>query len=193
MRKLKIIEHMSLDGVVQNSDDGDGFPYTDWTVRYRTPEGRELMLAAHGERLDLLLGRFTYDMFSGFWPNVPNDPMADRLNAATKFVVTHHPETLGAWGPAEHAGPDLVEGVRRIKSLDGPDVVVIGSSTLTSGLLEHGLADEVMLLIYPVFVGAGKRFFADGTPAQTLTLTGTRSMPSGIIVSSYTAAGPLKP
>jgi dihydrofolate reductase len=193
MRKLKIIEHMSLDGVVQNSeDDGDGFPYIDWTVQYRTPEGRDRVLEAHGERLDLLLGRFTYDMFSGYWPNVPDNPMADRLNAATKYVATHHPDTLGAWGPVEPVGPDLVEGVRRIKSLDGPGLVVIGSSTLTSALLEHGLADEVLLLIYPVFVGVGKRLFADGTPAQTLELTGTETLPSGIVITSYEAAGPLK-
>jgi dihydrofolate reductase len=80
--------------------------------------------------------------------------MVDRLNAATKFVVTHRPESL-AWGPAEGLGPDIAEGVRRIKSADGPDLVLSGSSTLTSTLLEHGLADEVLLIVYPALLGTG--------------------------------------
>ncbi len=91
--------------------------------------------------------------------------MADRLNAATKYVVTHRPESL-EWGPFEGVGPDLVEGVRRIKSQDGPGLVLSGSSTLTSTLLEHGLADEVVLIVSPVLLGTGKRLFAEGTPAQ---------------------------
>ncbi|MBO2446016.1 dihydrofolate reductase [Actinomadura barringtoniae] len=190
MRKLKVIEHISLDGVVQNSADGDGFPYTDWTAPYRTPEGRDALLAAHGERFDLLLGRRTYDIWAGFWPKVPGNPMADRLNAATKYVVTHRPESL-EWGPVEALGKDLVEDVRRIKAGDGPDLVLSGSSTLTSPLLEHGMADEVLLIVYPALLGTGKRFFAEGTPAQAFELAETRAMPSGIIVTSYKIAGPL--
>jgi dihydrofolate reductase len=115
MRKLKIIEHVSLDGVMQVSGDDGGFPYGDWTAPYRTPEGGEAMLAAHGDRFDLLLGRRTYDGWSGFWPKAPSSPMADRLNAATKYVVTHRPIGL-EWGPSQAVGPDLVDGIRRIKS-----------------------------------------------------------------------------
>jgi len=59
------------------------------------------------------------------------------------------------WGPFESIGPDLVEGIRRIKSQDGPDLMLSGSSTLTSPLLEHGLADEVLLVVYPVLLGTG--------------------------------------
>ena len=66
MRKLKIMEHISLDGVIQHSADDDNFPYIDWTGPYRTPAGREATLAAHGEKFDLLLGRRTYDIWSGF-------------------------------------------------------------------------------------------------------------------------------
>src|SRR5712671_6364390 len=68
MRKLKIIEHISLDGVIQHSADDDNFPYSDWTAPYRTPAGRDAILAAQGESFDLLLGRRTYDLWSGFWP-----------------------------------------------------------------------------------------------------------------------------
>src|SRR5512139_1473076 len=149
MRTLRIIEHISLDGVIQHSADGGEFPYGDWTAPYRTPAGRDAVLAAYGERFDLLLGRRTYDIWSGYWPKAPGSPMADRLNAARKFVVTHRPESL-EWGPCEGLGPDLVEDVRRIKAEGGPDLVLSGSSTLTSALLEHGLAEEVVLIVSPV-------------------------------------------
>ena len=117
--------------------------------------------------------------------------MADRLNAATKYVATHRPESL-EWGPFKGIGPDLVEDVQRIKSHDGPDLILFGSSTLTSVLLEHGLADEMVLLVDPVLLGIGKRIFADGTPPRSFELAGTQALPSGIIISSYKPAGPLK-
>ena len=193
MRKLKIMEHISLDGVIQVSD-GPGdrdFPYGDWTAPYRTPAGLQTVLAMYGETFDLLLGRRTYDLWSGFWPKAPKSPMADRLNAATKYVATHRPESL-VWGPFEGIGPDLVNSVRGIKAKDGADLILSGSSTLTSALLEHGLADEVLLLIYPVLLGKGKRFFAEGAPPRALTLDSTKALPSGIVVNTYKAAGPLQ-
>jgi dihydrofolate reductase len=113
------------------------------------------------------------------------------LNAATKYVATHRPDSL-EWGPFEDLGPDIVEGIRRVKSKDGPDLILWGSSTLTSMLLEHGLADEVMLLVYPVLLGKGKRFFSDGTPPRELALTSTKAASSGVTISTYTFAGPLR-
>jgi dihydrofolate reductase len=191
LRKLKVIEHISLDGVIQHSADDGDFPYSDWTAPYRTPAGRDAVMAAHGESFDLLLGRRTYDIWSGFWPKAPSSPIADRLNAATKFVATRRPEGL-AWGPFEAFGPDIVEGIRRIKSQDGRDLVLSGSSTLTSTLLEHDLADEVVLIFSPVLLGTGKRFFAQGTPARSFTLVSTQATPSGVVLSTYKVAGPLK-
>ncbi|HKS30551.1 MAG TPA: dihydrofolate reductase family protein [Pyrinomonadaceae bacterium] len=191
MRKLKIIEHISLDGVIQHSNDDDDFPYSDWTAPYRSPEGRDAVLAAQGESFALLLGRRTYDIWSGFWPKAPSSPLANGLNAATKYVATHRPESL-EWGPFEGIGPDIVEGVHRIKSQDGPDIILWGSSTLTSTLLEHGLADEVWLAVYPVLLGTGKRFFAEETPARSFEVVSTKALPSGIILSHYKVAGPLK-
>ncbi|PIF77478.1 dihydrofolate reductase [Variovorax sp. 54] len=190
MRTLKIMEHISLDGVIQTSGE-DEFPYADWTAPYRSPAGRDEVLAAHGGRFDLLLGRRTYDLWSDYWPKAPSGAMADGLNAATKYVVTHRPESL-AWGPFESLGPDIVEGVRRIKSQAGPNLILWGSATLTSTLLEHGLADEVLLVVYPVLLGTGKRFFAQGTPPRALELVSTKAMPSGILVSAYKVAGALK-
>ena len=191
MRNLKIIEHISLDGVIQHSADGGDFPYGDWTAPYRTPAGREAVTAAHGERFDLLLGRRTYDLWSGYWPKAPSSPIGDRLNGATKYVVTHRPERL-AWGPFEGLGPDFVEGIRRLKSQDGPALVLSGSSTLTSTVLDQGLADEVVLIVSPVLLGTGKRFFAEGTPARAFELASTQATPTGVILSTYKVAGPLK-
>lgn len=189
MRKLKIMEHISLDGVIQSSGEDD-FPHVDWTVPYRSPAGRDALFAAHGANFDLLLGRRTYDMWSGFWPKAPASPMADALNAATKYVVTHRPDGL-EWGPFETVG-DLVEGVGRIKSVGSKDLHLWGSSTLTSALLEHGLADEVLLVVYPVLLGTGKRFFAEGTPARSFDLINTMSTPTGVLLNTYKFAGPLK-
>jgi dihydrofolate reductase len=191
VRKLKIIEHISLDGVIQVSGEDGDFPYGDWTAPYRTPAGRDAMIAAHGESFDLLLGRRTYDLWSGYWPRAPSGPIADRLNAATKYVVTHRPRSL-EWGPFEGLGPDFMEGIRRIKSQEGPGLILSGSSTLTSTLLEHGLADEVLLVVYPVLLGTGKRFFAEGTPPRAFELVSATAMPSGIVLAAYGVAGPLK-
>jgi dihydrofolate reductase len=194
MRKLKLIEHMSLDGVIQTSsgpgEDGE-FPYGDWTAPYRSPAGLAMVLPEWGERFDLLIGRRTYDQWSGFWPKAPQSPMADRLNAATKYVVTHRPESL-EWGPFEGIGPDLVEGVRGIKAKEGPDLIVAGSSTLTSALLEHGLADEMLLLVNPVLLGKGKRLFAEGTPPRAFAFESSKASPTGIVATKYKFAGTLQ-
>jgi dihydrofolate reductase len=194
MRKLRIFEHISLDGVIQVSGDDD-FPYGNWTAPYRTPEGFEIVTAMYGETYDLLLGRRTYDGFSTFWPKAPKSPMAERLNAAKKYVVTHRPESL-EWGPVEAVGPgvgsDIVESVRHLKAKPGKDLILTGSSTLTSSLLEHGLADEMVLMVNPVLLGKGKRLFAEGTPAHAFTLESTKAMPSGIVIKTFRPAGPLQ-
>lgn len=191
MRKLTLMEHISLDGVIQHSADEDGFPYSDWTAPYRTLAGREAVLAAYGTSFDLLLGRRTYDIWSGFWPKAPASPLADGINGATKYVATHHPETL-KWGPCEAVGPDLIEGVRRIKSQAGPDLILSGSSTLTSPLLEHALADEILLIVYPLLLGTGKRIFAEGTPPRSFDLIRTQALPTGILFNTYKLTGPIK-
>ena len=176
MRKLRLFEHISLDGIVQP---------------YRTPAGREAVLAAYGDGFDLLLGRRTYDLWSGFWPSAPSSPMAERLNRATKYVATRRPESLG-WGPAESLGPDLIEGVRRVKAEKGPALILTGSSTLTSMLLAHGLADELVLISYPLLLGTGKRFFAERTPARAFNLLSPQAVPSGIILHPSGLAGLLR-
>jgi dihydrofolate reductase len=196
MRKIKILEHISLDGVIQapggpEEDASDGFKYGGWSAPHDDPEGGAAIIAAHGEAFDLLLGRRTYDIWSGFWPTAPKSSMADSINAATKYVATHRPKTL-EWGPVEDLGPDIVEGIRRVKAKGGPHLIVWGSSTLTPVLLEHELADEVLLLVFPVLLGTGKRLFAEGTPPRELALVSTKAVSSGVIISTYKPNGPLR-
>ena len=189
------MEHISIDGVIQApggpEEDTNGFAYGGWAAPHDDPEGGEAIVAAHGDDFDLLLGRRTYDIWTGFRPTAPKSPMADSINAATKYVATHRPKSLD-WGPAEDLGADIVEGIRRIKTQSGPHLIVWGSSTLTPVLLEHGLADEVLLLVFPVLLGTGKRIFSDGTPPRELKLVNTKAVPSGVIVSTYKASGPLR-
>ncbi|WP_047492545.1 dihydrofolate reductase family protein [Terriglobus sp. TAA 43] len=186
MRKLRIFEHISIDGIIEAS----GGPYGDWTAPYRTPEGFAAVTAMYGENFDLILGRTTYDQWSDYWPKAPSNPMSDRLNAATKYIVTHRPESL-AWGPFE-AVTNLVEGVRHIKATDGADLIVCGSSTLTSTLIQQGLADELILLVNPVLLGTGKRLFAEGTPPRSFQLQNSNALPSGIVINTFSFAGSLQ-
>lgn len=194
MRKIRIIEHISLDGVIQApggpKEDPD-YPHGGWAAPHADPAAGEAIVAGQGKTFDLLLGRRTYDIWSGYWPKAGSSPMADSINSATKYVATHRPDSLG-WGPAEDLGTDIVEGVRRIKAKDGPDLIVWGSSTLTPMLLEHGLADEVLLLVVPVLLGTGKRLFAEGTPPRQLSLVGSKAVSSGVIISTYRPSGPLR-
>jgi dihydrofolate reductase len=89
MRQIRIIEHISLDGVIQApggpEEDPDGFAYGGWAGPHADPEAGGDIVAAHGEAFDLLLGRRVYDIWSGYWPKAPKSPMADSINAATKI------------------------------------------------------------------------------------------------------------
>lgn len=188
MRKIRIFEHISLDGVIEH--DGD-YTYGAWTTPYRSPAGAASLLEAYGPGFDLLLARDTYDIFSGYWPNAGDFPMANAINAATKYIVTHRPESL-EWGPAQHLGEDLVKAIRNLKSAGGPDLVVLGSSTLTSVLLDQGLADEVVLITYPVLLGRGKRLLSDGIDARELAFVDSKTTPTGLLINTYKHLGALK-
>jgi dihydrofolate reductase len=190
MRKIRIMEHISLDGVIQH-EDGEGFAHGGWTAPYRTPAGLEAVVEAQGSIFDLLLGRRTYDSWAGFWPKAGNSPIANGLNAATKYVATHRPDSL-EWGPVGDLGADVIEGVRGVKSTDGPDLIVWGSSTLTSVLLDQGLVDEVLLLVYPVLLGRGKRFFSDSADPRELAFVSTKVTSTGVLMNTYRHVGPLR-
>jgi len=188
MRKIRIFEHISLDGIIEH--DGD-YIYGAWTTPYRSPSGAAMLFEAYGPNFDLLLARKTYDIFSSFWPNAGDFPMANAINAATKFILTHRPDSL-EWGPVEGLGEDTVEAIQKLKSTPGPDLIVVGSSTLTSLLLDQGLADEVILITYPVLLGQGKRLLADAIDARELVFLDSKATPTGLLINTYKHIGPLK-
>ncbi len=190
MRKIRIFEHVSLDGVIAPAGDDD-FANGVWMVPYRTPAGAARLLEVQGTGFDLLLGRRTYDQWASFWPSLTAGPFAEGLNAATKYVVTHRPEGL-AWGPVGNLGTDILEGIRRLKSTDGPDLIVWGSSTVASVLLEQGLVDEVVLIMYPLLMGAGKRFFSDRVAPQELALVSSYTSPTGVLINTYRHVGSVR-
>lgn len=195
MRTLRIIEHISLDGVIQGpggpgEDRENGFTHGGWAFPHSSEEGGAAIVKAQGQGFDLLLGRQTYDIFAGYWPK-HSGPMADSLNGARKFVATHHPESLG-WGPVEGLGSDIAAGIGKVKAGEGPDLIVWGSSTLTPLLISQGLADEVLLMVFPVMIGRGKRIFADGVAPSELKLVESRATPSGVVISTYKPAGAMR-
>lgn len=193
MRKIRIFEHTSLDGVIQPRGPGeDGeFENGGWTVPFRSLDGRESLLATQTGAFDLLLGRRTYDLWSGHWPKAEKSPMADALNGAVKYVATHRPESL-SWGPVKDLGTDILEGIRGLKAGDGPDLIVWGSTTLTSALFEAGLVDEIVLILYPVLLGRGKRYFPDGGDPRKLELVSTKTTSKGVFLNVYRPVGPLR-
>ncbi|WP_315823960.1 dihydrofolate reductase family protein [Paraflavitalea speifideaquila] len=188
MRNIRIFEHVSLDGVIEHDKN---YTYGGWTAPYRTPAGMAMLLEGYGTGFDMLLGRKTYDEFLGYWPNAGDFPMANAINAATKYIVTHRPESL-EWGPVKNLSKDIIEEVRNLKSTDGPDLVLCGSISLTSLLLDAGLTDEVTLIVYPVLLGRGKRLLSDSFDARKLEFVRTANTPTGVLLNTYRHLGSLK-
>ncbi|HEY5791979.1 MAG TPA: dihydrofolate reductase family protein [Chthoniobacterales bacterium] len=194
MRKIRIFEHISLDGVIQPlggpNEDSD-YAHGGWKAPYRSAAGAEAIAEAQGKGFDLLLGRRTYDLWADFWPTVKGGPFADSLNAATKYVATHRPGSLG-WGPVGDLGADVMESIRRVKSEVGPDLIIWGSATLTCVLLEQGLVDEVVLIVYPILLGRGKRPFPDSADPRELALVSSKATTSGVLFNTYRHVGSLR-
>ena len=187
MRKIRVFAHISLDGVISPGNDDGDFSRGGWTAPYRTPAGAALLAEAQGTGYDLLLGRRTYDLWAGFWPKAKGGPFADGINSATKYVVTHRPDGLD-WGPVSHLGADILGGIRGLKSSDGPDLLVWGSTTVAAVLFGQGLVDEVVLIVYPVLLGRGKRFFSDSVAPRELALVSTTTTPTGVLINTYRPA-----
>jgi dihydrofolate reductase len=193
MRKMIVNEFLSLDGGAQapggaEEDTDGGFANGGWHMQYMEDEPtQQWVLKSIDEAGGFLLGRRTYEIFAAFWPNAPEEEqvVAEPLNSKPKYVVS---ATLA--GSLEWENSTLLEGeipdaVAALKQEDGGDLHVIGSTQLVRTLIEHGLVDELRLMIDPVAVGGGKRIFPDDGELRSWRLVDGRITTLGAILATY--------
>lgn len=196
MRKLIVLSFVTLDGVMQapggpEEDTSGGFKYGGWTVGYWDDFMGKVMDKQMAQPFDMLLGRKTYEIFAAYWPNSEQQPVADKLNKAKKYVVS---TTLSKvdWNNSTLITTDIVNEIKKLKKQDGPEIQVHGSSNLIQTLLENDLIDEFRLKIFPVTVGTGKRLFGDGTIPASFKLLESKTSTTGVIAATYTRDGEIK-
>ncbi|MFD7556028.1 MULTISPECIES: dihydrofolate reductase family protein [unclassified Streptomyces] len=196
MGKLTLTTFLTLDGVMQapggpDEDRSGGFEYGGWLVPYADEGMGEFITEVFGRTGAFLLGRRTYEIFAGYWPqhDDPADPVAGKLNRLPKYVAS---TTLKepAWGPVTVLdGEQLQSEIVRVKdALDG-ELQVHGSGRLAQWLLARDLVDELNLLVFPVFLGGGRRLFPTGGLPTAFELTGSRTTSSGTAIQTYRPTG----
>ena len=190
MRKIVVLEHISLDGVIQgpggpDEDTRGGFAHGGWI----SPHSDAILGTALRRQMnmpfDLLLGRKTFDIWAPYWPH--HADAWPNVNTATKYIASNT-ITSGEWHPSVFLDGDIAEKVAKIRQQQGPDLHVWGSSNLLQTLIKHDLVDTFWLMIYPITLGSGKRLFADGTIPMTFKVTESQVTPSGVIVVNYERA-----
>jgi dihydrofolate reductase len=194
MRKLVVLEHVSLDGVIQapggrDEDPSGGFASGGWAAPYSDEISGAALRRMMDEPFDLLLGGKTFAMWAQYWPH--HADIWEGVNTATKYVVSNT-MTSHEWQPTVFLSGDVVEKVAQLKQQEGRDLHLWGSSDLVQTLLKHDLVDVFWLMIYPVTIGSGKRLFAEGAIPAAFTLTEGAVTPSGIFVVRYERAGALQ-
>lgn len=196
MRKLVVNEFLSLDGVAQapggaEEDPTGGFDHGGWHMRYMEDEAaREWVLRGILDAGGYLLGRRTFQIFAGYWPNAPEEErvIAEPLNTKPKHVAsTTLSEPLGWQGSTLLEG-DVAEAVAALKREGERELHVIGSTQLVQTLIEHGLVDELRLMVDPVLLGGGKRIFRDDGVLRDLELVDSAVTSTGAILASYAPA-----
>jgi dihydrofolate reductase len=190
MRILAVNTFVSLDGVMQapggpDEDPTGGFTLGGWGANYFDDE--MLRQVAESDPYELLLGRGTYEIFAAHWP-YDEGPIADHLNGTRKHVASTTLERVD-WNNSTLISGDVAEYVSELKSQAGPEIQVHGSPGLIQTLLEHDLIDEFRLWIFPVVIGAGKRFFGDGTIPAALKLVESKVTTTGVTINTYKRAG----
>lgn len=194
MRKIIVLEHISLDGVIQaaggpDEDASDGFTYGGWAAPYSDETLETELKRIMNAPFDLLLGRKTFDAWAGFWPR--HGDFWPGVNTATKYVASNT-MTSSEWQPSVFLNGDIAEKIARVKLQQGPDLHVWGSGDLIQTLMRHDLVDTFWLMIYPVTLGSGKRLFVDGTRPAAFRVTESIVGESGVIAVNYERAGELK-
>ncbi|MXO76044.1 dihydrofolate reductase [Altererythrobacter aerius] len=171
-------------------DTTGGFDQGGWVFKLWDEGVEDTLGALFSGEYDLLLGRRTYDIFAAHWPYAEGDekPMSEAFDKAAKYVVTRGRQPL-EWQSSHRLGS--IADIAALKKSDGPRLIVQGSSTIYPGLIEAGLIDELILMIYPVILGSGKRLFGAGTPVDRLTMTGHTVTAKGTVIATYRPGGAL--
>lgn len=195
MRKLIVIEFITLDGVIQapggsKEDTAEGFKYGGWQGPYFDDFTGKEMEEQMKQPFSLLLGRKTFDIFAEYWPQHEN--YWPGVNKAAKYVVSHDSSHKIDWNNSLLITGDVAEEVRKLKMESGPDLKVWGSANLVQTLLKNDLVDELWLKIFPITLGTGKRLFVEGTIPAAFKLTSSKVSPKGVIFANYERAGEVK-
>ncbi|MFJ8823051.1 dihydrofolate reductase family protein [Streptomyces sp. NPDC102467] len=194
--KLTLTQFVTLDGVYQapggpEEDRSGAFEHGGWSFPYDDEDFGTFVTENFGRVDAFLLGRRTYDIFAGYWPQHtdPSDPVAGKLNALPKYVASKT-LTSGDWaGTRFIGGTDLVKDVTALKEQPGRELQIHGSGALAAYLLRHDLIDTLHLLTFPVVLGTGKRLFGDGPVPTAFRHAATRVTSKGVVISSYDLEG----
>jgi dihydrofolate reductase len=187
MARIVVTEFVSLDGVMEDPGGSEDFKHGGWAFAFsRGEEGDKFKVDETMGSDALLLGRRTYEGFAEAWPQREGE-FADKFNSMPKYVVS---STLKDpdWSNTTVLDGDLVEEVTKLRDGDGGDIFVHGSAQLAQGLLEHGLVDELRLMVFPVVLGAGKRLFGETSDKKPLKLTDSKMVGDGVAVLVYAPA-----
>lgn len=187
MRRIIVLEHISLDGVIQgpggpDEDTSDGFALGGWIGNYSDPILGESLRGQMNSPFDLLLGRKTYDIWAPYWPQ--HADIWPNANSATKFVASNT-KTSGQWHPTRILSGDVVTKIEDLKRQQGPDLHVWGSGDLVQTLMKQDLVDVIWLMIYPITLSAGKRLFAGSTTPMGFNVTETKTTTKGVTIVNY--------
>lgn len=187
---------ITLDGVIQapggpDEDKSGGFKYGGWTAPY----GDEVYGKVLQEELkpaDYLLGRKTFKIWAGYWPE--HADFWPGVNEGTKYVFSKNmkPSAPIITGWKNSVVIKSLADIKKLKNSKGPDIQVWGSSELVRLLLKHDLVDELRLKIHPLILGKGKKLFNDGAMPAAFTLTEHVVTPGGVIIAGYKRAGSVK-
>jgi dihydrofolate reductase len=194
MRPLVVTTFVTLDGVMQapggpGEDPSGGFSYEGWLVPFFDEAMGEQMNVWFTGAQDFLLGRTTYEIFYGAWPQmISDDPVSQGLNFKKKYVASRTLTSVD-WETAELLQGDVGDAVRALKAEDGGELQVHGSAGLIQTLLREDLVDELRLVVFPVVLGEGKRLFGDGAAPRTWRLSSSMTTSSGALMTGYQRAG----
>ena len=195
MGKLVVNEFMSLDGVAQapggaDEDTSGGFAHGGWHMPYLDEPAQRSILGAILDAGAFLLGRRTYEIFAAYWPNAPEEEqvVAEPLNTKPKYVASTTLADPLEWQNSAVLQGDVPAAVARLKRDEAGDLHVIGSTELVHALIEHDLVDELRLMIDPLVLGGGKRFFRDDGVTRALRLVDSQVVSTGAILATYAPA-----